>query len=361
MISWRGWLPMGAASFAASVLAAFSALSEGVDVIRVIGAVGAGIIPFVVYSIVHRNILDGKSLPSTRDVKSLSSPVAVEPRNGETRQEIKPVPRRVIYDSILDNVNRLDELIDQIPRTKQLDKIRERIESFLAEFRESSQFIYENVIRTFEISDNLANTAKEAFELSEKVQSGVKIVTESLNESQKLAEALFAQSRKISKIVTIMSDISEKIHILSINASIVSARAGMSGKGFDVVAKEIRNLAKETENSLFDIENVIAEVQNTIQNVTDKVNLAHKETETEKGALLAVAGSLQGVILAVEIIRAVSSVAKERGEYQVESLNKPILSDELLDQGDSNILLEQVRSGVIELEQLLVQTKEEER
>jgi methyl-accepting chemotaxis protein len=98
----------------------------------------------------------------------------------------------------------------------------------LGNLKANAEFINENVVRAFEIADNLANTAKEAFELSENVQSGVKIVTDALGASLQNTEELFTQSKKITRILEIMSDISEKIHILSINASIVSARAGVS-------------------------------------------------------------------------------------------------------------------------------------
>lgn len=350
----RGWPVSGAVCLAVSVLAAINAFWDGPILLKIA----------VVVLTSALTVLALLFLPRSRPAPLEKGTVSVVQQDSvvlEPRQEIRPVERRVPSEAILQMLRALEEQLAQLPRTNTFERFRSQLETFLAEFRESAVFIYENVIRTFEISDNLANTAKEAFELSEKVQSGVKIVTESLNESQRLAEALFSQSRKISKIVTIMSDISEKIHILSINASIVSARAGMSGKGFEVVAKEIRNLAKETENSLIEIENVIAEVQNTIQNVNEKVELAHKETETEKGALLAVAGSLQGVILAVEIIRAVSSVAKERGEMQVESLNRALFPDDLLEDGTTTQILQRVRSGVEELEHLLVHNEEEER
>lgn len=203
----------------------------------------------------------------------------------------------------------------------------------LAEFKVGSDFIFENVGRTFDISDNLANTAKQAFEMSEKVQSGVGIVTGALTESLKNTGLLFEQSKKISMILDLMSDISEKIHVLSINASIVSARAGQQGKAFEVVAKEIRNLAKETENSLADIENTITELQGTIGGVISRVKTAHDETELEKNALMSVAGALQGVILAVEIIRAVSSLAKEKSQEQSVNLSRIIEQEKsVLDQ-----------------------------
>jgi len=220
----------------------------------------------------------------------------------------------------------------------------------LANLKNNADFINENVVRAFEISDNLANTAKEAFELSEHVQSGVKVVTDALSSSMENTEELFHQSKKITKILEIMSDISNKIHVLSINASIVSARAGSAGKGFEVVAKEIRTLAKGTESSLLDIEAVIEELQTNISSVIEKVEVANKETEEEKNALMSVAGSLQGVILAVEIIRAVSSVARDKSVEQGEIL-KALLQD--VEQVTDSEKKTKVEQYLIQLQQIL--------
>ncbi len=208
----------------------------------------------------------------------------------------------------------------------------------LVTLKASSDFISENIMRAFEISDNLANTAKTAFELSESVQKGVKIVTSALSQSLSQTAILFEQSKQISKIIEIMSEISEKIHILSINASIVSARAGTAGKGFEVVAKEIRILAKETEKSLEEIEQVIVDVQGTITAVVEKVDTASKQTNNEQNNLMSVAGALQGVILAVEIIRAVTSVANEKAVEQKGTMESWITESEVSDEGALEVL-----------------------
>ncbi|NNM67340.1 MAG: hypothetical protein HKM06_04955 [Spirochaetales bacterium] len=197
----------------------------------------------------------------------------------------------------------------------------------LQDLKVSADFIRENVQRTFEISDNLAGTAQQAFTLSEKVQNGVTVVTDALAESMRQSQVLFDQSKRIVMILEMMSDVSEKIHVLSINASIVSARAGALGRGFDVVAKEIRALAKETEHSLKNIEEVISDLQKTINDVIVVVKNADAETEQEKNSLITVAGSLQGVILGVEIIRAVSAVVKEKAEEEATLVQK-LVEDE---------------------------------
>ncbi|GEM_PF-1652895 len=309
----RRWVLRLALSFFLVGIWGFLLLWQGPMLLRGVIAVATGFTQLLLIFFDRMKVVIKAPEPLTM----LESPEVLTARLEET---VKP-----------ENYPKLTEMVEEL-RNAVLDLSNDVQEKALTkdsfqgihDFVESSQFINENVYRAYEISDNLANTAKQAFELSENVQTGVKIVTESLSESLKFTELLFSQSKKISKILTIMSDISEKIHVLSINASIVSARAGVSGKGFEVVAKEIRNLAKETENSLSDIENVIAEVQLTIQNVIEKVEVAHKEAETEKGSLLSVAGSLQGVILAVEIIRAVSGVAKERGETQTDQINRSL-------------------------------------
>ncbi len=190
------------------------------------------------------------------------------------------------------------------------------------DLKQNAEFIRENVLRAYEISDNLAGTAQQAFSLSEQVQNGVKVVTNALNESMRQSEVLFEQSKKIVTILEMMSDVSEKIHVLSINASIVSARTGTLGRGFDVVAKEIRSLAKETEHSLKNIEEVIGDLQKTINDVIRVVKNADAETEQEKNSLITVAGSLQGVILGVEIIRAVSAVVKDKAEEETNLVQK---------------------------------------
>jgi methyl-accepting chemotaxis protein len=188
----------------------------------------------------------------------------------------------------------------------------------------NTAFIRENVLKSYEIADNITASAQQAFGLSERVQKGIDVVTTALQESHHQAEILAGHSERITAILTLLSEVSDKIHVLSINASIVSARAGVAGRGFEVVAKEIRSLAKETEHSLGDIVEVIDLLQSSIRRVTTVVRDADLETQQEKGSLIEVAGALQGVIMGVEIIKVVSSFAREKSEEQeslIQSLN----------------------------------------
>jgi methyl-accepting chemotaxis protein len=194
------------------------------------------------------------------------------------------------------------------------------IQSAWENLSKSGTDIQENTTKAFEISDNLSASAKAAFEISEKVQNGINIITAALNDTLKFSELLNNQSQEISKVIEILTDISSKINLLSINASIVSARAGIHGTPFEVVAKEIRKLAEGTDTSLNQIENQIRGIQDVISEVVAKIRHAASETDEEKKSLISVVGTLRGITLGVEVFRAVSKIAKEKSEQQKEIL-----------------------------------------
>jgi len=195
----------------------------------------------------------------------------------------------------------------------------------LDEIEKNSGEIFKSSKQAFDISDNLAGTAKEAFGLSEKVKSGIQLVVETLSETLKQTNDLYIQSHKITKILDLMGDISAKTHVLSINASVVAAREGSHGKTFEVVAKEIRRLAEETESALREIEKLIKNVVKTISDVVEKTKVINRETGDEKKALISVAGALQGVVLSVEIIRTVSNVSQKKSQEQADNIRRVAL------------------------------------
>jgi len=254
-----------------------------------------------------------------------------EIQEGVLLQAEEPLQESPIIQQAREDYQRIatitSEILQEIPEEIKLQFSQKQDNKEITNLTENSSAIQSNAQKAFEISDNLSGTAKQAFELSEQVQKGIGTVTLSLSESLKNTDQLFQHSKKIVKILELLRDISSKTHILSINASIVSARAGQAGKGFEVVAKEIRQLAHETEDSLTEIEDVINNLQETITAVIHNVEKANQETQSEKSSLVSVAGALQGVILAVEVIRTVSSLTQEKAQEQ-ESLISAVTREE---------------------------------
>lgn len=116
------------------------------------------------------------------------------------------------------------------------------------------------------------DTFETIFGMIEDVAKNSKNVKSKNSEVYIIANELKEKTSKVLMIIDIISDISEKTNLLALNAAIESARAGEYGRGFSVVAEEIRKLAEQSKESSNEINNIIRDLENEVLNVSKSIN-----------------------------------------------------------------------------------------
>jgi methyl-accepting chemotaxis protein len=157
----------------------------------------------------------------------------------------------------------------------------------------------------------------------EKATDGLTRINTTINSSGEIIGALGQRADDIGKIIEVIDDLAEQTNLLALNAAIEAARAGEHGRGFAVVASEIRKLAdgsvqatKEIAGHIGSTQAVISEVVGAMDRLTDRVEESTGSTSSASGALQEI---VSAVLAANQQIGEISSVtrAMSANSYQV--------------------------------------------
>lgn len=172
-----------------------------------------------------------------------------------------------------------------------IEEVANNAENQMQSAEESAKSMEEMTNGVQRVSHAATIVSEAANEMAEQAQVGqetlknailqMERIQDETKETKSVIQQLQVGASKIHNIVSMITDISEQTNLLALNAAIEAARAGEAGKGFAVVADEVRKLADETKNSASEIQELVVAIQSDTNQANKSMNAS--EQEVNKG------------------------------------------------------------------------------
>ncbi len=228
------------------------------------------------------------------------------------------------------------------------------VQSQMAETDMVATAITEMVATVDEISKNTSDTANKAELTNQNAisgQQGVEKTIEQINQlssnlldSQQVVTALESDSQSIGQVLEVIRGIAEQTNLLALNAAIEAARAGEQGRGFAVVADEVRSLASKTQDSTKEIESIISQFQGRTTEIVDLMATCRDQGEVSAQQASSTGEMLQEITDDVSVILGMAqsvAAAIEQQSAVASEVNKHVVTirdvtDETSELSDKN-------------------------
>jgi methyl-accepting chemotaxis protein len=145
--------------------------------------------------------------------------------------------------------------------------------------QEKAAQVAESSANVARVAESGRTTVEETIACIESMQSQMGVVAESIN---RLSE----QTQAVGDIITIVNDLAEQSNLLSVNASIEAAKAGDHGKGFTVVAQEVKSLAEQSKQAVAQVRTILGEIRKASTMAVDAAKRGSEAIETGRGQSL---------------------------------------------------------------------------
>jgi methyl-accepting chemotaxis protein len=175
-----------------------------------------------------------------------------------------------------------------------------------------------NAVSTSEASSQSTQAAREGRDRVVETVGAIQTMTHDVQNTSLMIEGLAAQGRDIGKVLDVIRAIAEQTNLLALNAAIEAARAGEAGRGFAVVADEVRALAHRTAQSTQEIEKMVAGIQNGTGEAVASMQQSNQRTQTTLEMARAAGVALEQITQSIHLINERNLVIASASEEQAQ-------------------------------------------
>jgi methyl-accepting chemotaxis protein len=194
-----------------------------------------------------------------------------------------------------------------------IEHVSDGMNSQMQTIEQATVHIESMVMAIAEAADKTESVNQISVQTADAAQSGENLLNEAINQMNQIetsvtqsavvVENLGENSQQIGKIVEVISSIADQTNLLALNAAIEAARAGEAGRGFSVVAEEVRKLAEQSQTATEEIKNLILKIQGDTKQAVSTMGIGTSNVKTGAAAIRNVGTQFANIFSMVNDIR----------------------------------------------------------